>query len=59
MPRSNRALLTALLLIGAAPAAAALELSDCRISAGPAFPGITARCGTLLRPENPDEPCMP
>ena len=31
----------------------ALELEDCRVSAGPAFPGIKARCGILLRPENP------
>jgi pimeloyl-ACP methyl ester carboxylesterase len=34
----------------------ALELEDCRISAGPAFPGIKARCGTILRPENPADP---
>jgi pimeloyl-ACP methyl ester carboxylesterase len=59
MPRSSRALLTALILIGTVPAAAALELGDCRISAGPAFPGIKARCGTLLRPENPDDPDSP
>ncbi len=36
--------------------ARALELEDCRISAGPAFPGIKARCGTMLRPENPNDP---
>jgi pimeloyl-ACP methyl ester carboxylesterase len=35
---------------------AALELEDCRISAGPAYPGIKARCGTMLRPENPADP---
>ena len=35
---------------------AALELEDCRISAGPGFPGIKARCGTMLRPENPGDP---
>jgi pimeloyl-ACP methyl ester carboxylesterase len=46
-------LLSGLLLLGLAPGASALELEDCRISAGPAFPGIKARCGTLLRPENP------
>ena len=38
------------------PEAQALELEDCRISAGPAFPGIKARCGTMLRPENPGNP---
>ena len=44
-------------LYGLVPASAApaLELEDCRISAGPAFPGIKARCGTMLRPENPDD----
>lgn len=42
--------------INAAHAGAALELSPCRISAGPAFPGIKARCGTMLRPENPADP---
>ena len=49
----------ALALILAIPFAAdavALELEECRISAGPAFPGIKARCGTMLRPENPDDP---
>lgn len=42
--------------IGTAHAGAPLELSACRISAGPAFPGIKARCGTMLRPENPADP---
>jgi pimeloyl-ACP methyl ester carboxylesterase len=37
----------------------ALELEDCRISAGPAFPGIKARCGTIERPENPADPDSP
>jgi len=59
MFRSNSALFTATVLIGLAPAAGALELEDCRISAGPAFPGIKARCGTLLRPENPDDADSP
>ena len=36
-----------------------LELDDCRISAGPGMPGTKARCGTLLRPENPDDPESP
>jgi pimeloyl-ACP methyl ester carboxylesterase len=39
-----------------APDVRALELEDCRISAGPAFPGIKARCGTMLRPEDPADP---
>ncbi|MDJ0910249.1 MAG: alpha/beta fold hydrolase [Woeseiaceae bacterium] len=34
----------------------ALELEPCRISAGPAFPSMKANCGTLERPENPDDP---
>ncbi len=32
-----------------------LQLSACRISAGPGSPGIAARCGTLVRPLNPDD----
>lgn len=50
--------LSLLLLCAAAsaPAASALELSDCRISAGPGYPGIKARCGTFLRPLNPEVP---
>jgi pimeloyl-ACP methyl ester carboxylesterase len=40
----------------AASSALALELSDCRISAGPGSPGIKARCGTLMRPLNPEDP---
>ena len=55
MTRPGTLLLTLLALGPAAPAASALELEDCRISAGPAFPGIKARCGTLSRPLNPDE----
>lgn len=55
MFRSNSAFLTAALLMCLAPGAGALELEDCRISASPAYPGIKARCGTLLRPENPDD----
>ena len=44
-----------LLAIAAGPAAA-LEREDCRISAGPAFPGIKARCGRFERPLNPVQP---
>ena len=39
--------------------ARALELEDCRISAAPGQPGVKARCGTMLRPENPDDPSSP
>jgi pimeloyl-ACP methyl ester carboxylesterase len=33
-----------------------LELEDCRISAGPGFPGIKARCGNFARPLDPADP---
>ncbi len=61
MLRSKPLLLTTVFLLGSIPAfaAPALELDDCRISAGPAFPGINARCGTLLRPENPEDAGSP
>ncbi len=49
----------ALLALAGAPEARALELEDCRISAGPGHPGIKARCGTLARPENPADPDSP
>ncbi len=39
--------------------AQALELEPCRITAGPSYPSIKARCGTLLRPENPAAPDSP
>jgi pimeloyl-ACP methyl ester carboxylesterase len=32
------------------------ELEDCRISAGPGYPGIKARCGTFARPLDPASP---
>jgi len=35
---------------------AGIELGDCRISAGPGFPGIKARCGSLWRHEDPTDP---
>lgn len=56
----SRAVVFALLasLLGVAQAQS-LELEDCRISAGPAYPGIKARCGTMLRPENPADPASP
>ena len=47
-------LLIALLLASAtAVAEPALELSDCRISAGPGSASIAARCGTFVRPLDP------
>jgi pimeloyl-ACP methyl ester carboxylesterase len=36
--------------------AGAIELNDCRISAGPAYPSLKARCGVLERTLNPDDP---
>ena len=36
-----------------------LALEECRINAGPGFPGIKARCGTLLRPVNPADSDSP
>ena len=37
----------------AAAAAPAIELQDCRISAGPGLPSIAARCGDFVRPLDP------
>ena len=43
-----------LLLLAADPLGAqSLELTDCRISAGPGMPSMKARCGTLTRPLDP------
>ena len=50
-----RTSLLAMLVLCSLPAAA-LELEDCRISAGPGYPGIKARCGTLVRPLDPADP---
>ncbi|MGH8196468.1 MAG: alpha/beta fold hydrolase [Woeseiaceae bacterium] len=33
-----------------------LQLEDCRISAGPGFPGMKAKCGVLPRPLDPQNP---
>ncbi len=55
-----RAVLFALFASLVIPAhAQSLELEECRISAGPGYPGIKARCGTLPRPENPADPASP
>ncbi|MDZ7769568.1 MAG: alpha/beta fold hydrolase [Woeseiaceae bacterium] len=39
--------------------ATSVDLDDCRISAGPGYPGIKARCGILLRPLDPSDPNSP
>lgn len=56
-----RAVLPGLLLLASSLAAetepdALLELSDCRISAGPGSPGIAARCAEFVRPLDPANP---
>ena len=49
-----------LILVSAIPAAhAELALEECRISAGPGFPGIKARCGTFERHEDPSDETSP
>ena len=60
MPHETaRPILVALLLLAAcAVQAEPLILEDCRISAGPAYPGIKARCGELQRPLNLDDEKM-
>ena len=59
MLRTGALVLTTLLLAVSSQGLNALELEECRISAGPAFPGIKARCGILQRLENPDDPESP
>jgi pimeloyl-ACP methyl ester carboxylesterase len=49
----------ALLALSGAGNAQTLSLEDCRISAGPGYPGIKARCGTMLRPQDPTDPDSP
>ncbi len=51
-----RTSLLALLLLCLPTVGNALELEDCRISAGPAYPGIKARCGNFQRPLDPADP---
>jgi pimeloyl-ACP methyl ester carboxylesterase len=48
-------LLVATVVCGTA-GAGELVLDDCRISAGPGYPGIKARCGDFERPLDPDYP---
>ncbi len=40
-------------LAAGATNAASLELTDCRINAGPGAPSMPARCGTMIRPLDP------
>ncbi|MGB5510411.1 MAG: alpha/beta fold hydrolase, partial [Woeseiaceae bacterium] len=47
-------------LLAASPGhAQTLKLEPCRITAGPSYPSIKARCGSMLRPENPAAPDSP
>ena len=50
--------LVALSLFALVPPATAntLELTPCRINAGPSYPSIKARCGTMQRPLDPNDP---
>lgn len=57
IPYRTLALAAALLAVTAQPASAqSIELEECRINAGPAYPGIKARCGRFVRPEDPSRP---
>jgi pimeloyl-ACP methyl ester carboxylesterase len=53
------AIASANLLVASPGHAQMLELEPCRITAGPSYPSIKARCGTMLRPENPAAPGSP
>ena len=50
------ALLPPALVAADSPAGDGLPLEDCRISAGPGFPGIEARCADFERPLDPADP---
>ena len=51
---------SSLICLFAFPAAGAdLVLEECRISAGPGYPGIKARCGVLQRHEDPSDESTP
>jgi len=58
-PVRHRLLALVVLILAATAGAQPLDLEDCRISIGPGYPGTKARCGTMLRPENPDDPDSP
>lgn len=53
MPRLYAFAAVLMLASSAARSESAIELTDCRISAGPGYPGIAARCGTFTRPLDP------
>jgi len=59
-PDVKRLTLLTLALLGAIPAfgdeSGNLVLEDCRIRAADGYPGIKARCGVLVRPEDPARP---
>lgn len=52
------AVLGGFLALAPSPAAGSggVDLEDCRITAGPGYPGIKARCGILLQPIDPGDP---
>ena len=56
MLRRGTRVLATLLFAFSGPGVGALELEECRISAGEAFPGIKARCGSFDRLLNPEDP---
>lgn len=56
MMRTSVLALLLFCMLPAARDASAIELEDCRITAGPGYPGIKARCGTLHRPLDPADP---
>jgi len=59
MHRTGTPLICAWLALTLCRSAVALELEDCRIAAGEGFPSIKARCGSIQRPENPQDPDSP
>ena len=59
MRRVLRVILLISALLPALAGAQAIELEDCRISAGPAYPSLKARCANFSRPENPADPDSP
>ncbi len=56
MPLSRRLAILLAVFVASSSGASELVLEDCRISAGPAFPGIKARCGDFERPLDPERP---
>jgi pimeloyl-ACP methyl ester carboxylesterase len=52
----RRLLLFLVIVLATADVPASVELEECRISPGPGFPGIKARCADVERPLDPDRP---